>query len=205
VAEPAVPAEATRIVTAAMTIPSIGITSLRFEPYKGAADDRPGTHIQDRGMATSPYGPHGGVGPGQVSNCLVTGHRLAAGGPLPRVPELKVGDRVAVAGTVYTYKITDTRVTSFRSERSLAEQRAAVAGFPGKHLTQAVITVSTCATPEDDAAENHWRDAQGNPEHRIDKIGVLVDTRKARSGGVTAPRGPRPRRPPRRRQGRRQR
>ncbi|WP_327287311.1 class E sortase [Streptomyces sp. NBC_01198] len=181
VAEPAVRPAATRIVTASMTIPSIGITSLRIVPYKGTTDDAPGTRIQDRGIAATPYGPHGGVGPGQVGNYLVTGHRIAAGGPLNRVPELKVGDRVTVtaAGTVYTYKITGTRVTSFRSEHSLAEQRAAVPGFPGKRPTQAMITVSTCATPEDDAAGNHWRDAEGNPEHRIDKIGVLVDTRQA--------------------------
>ncbi|MFG1811966.1 class E sortase [Streptomyces sp. NPDC049040] len=178
------PAEATRVVTASMSIPSIDITSLRIVPYKGTTDDWPGTRIQDRGIAASPYGPHGGVGPGQVGNYLVTGHRLAAGGPLNRVPQLKVGDRVAVtaAGTVYTYKITDTRVTSFRSAQSLAEQRAAVPGSPGKQPTQAMITVSTCATPEDDAAGNHWRDPQGNPEHRIDKIGVLVGTAKAPSG-----------------------
>jgi sortase A len=184
VAEPPVRPAATRIVTASITIPSIGITSLRVVPYKGTTDDGPGTRIQDRGIAATPYGPHGGVGPGQVGNYLVTGHRIAAGGPLNRVPELKVGDRVAVtaAGTVYTYKITGTRVTSFRSDRSLAEQRAAVPGFPGKRPTQAMITVSTCATPEDDAAGNHWRDAQGNPEHRIDKIGVLVDTHKAPGG-----------------------
>jgi len=40
-----------------------------------------------------------------------------------------------------------------------------------------MITLSTCATPEDDAAGNFWRDAHDNPEHRIDRIGVLVSTR----------------------------
>lgn len=42
-----------------------------------------------------------------------------------------------------------------------------------------MITLSTCATPEDDAAGNFWRDEFGNPEHRIDKVGVLVAERPA--------------------------
>jgi sortase A len=37
-----------------------------------------------------------------------------------------------------------------------------------------MITLSTCATIEDHAAGNWWADRFGNPEHRIDKIGVLV-------------------------------
>ena len=39
-----------------------------------------------------------------------------------------------------------------------------------------MITLSTCATQEDHAAGNYWSDALDNPEHRIDKIGVLVRT-----------------------------
>ena len=52
-------------------------------------------------------------------------------------------------------------------------------GQPGKKPHRAYITISTCATPEDHAAGNFWHDRFGNPEHRIDKIGVLVN-RKAR-------------------------
>jgi sortase A len=37
-----------------------------------------------------------------------------------------------------------------------------------------MITLSTCSTLEDHAAGNWWADRFGNPEHRIDKIGVLV-------------------------------
>ncbi|SCE53216.1 sortase A, partial [Streptomyces sp. DvalAA-14] len=150
-------------------------------PYRGTTDDGPGTRIQDRGIAASPYGKDGGVGPGQIGNYLVTAHRVAAGGPLHRLPALKTGERVVVTagGKAYTYKITQTRTTDFRSARSLAEQRAAVPGVPGKRPTRAMITISTCATPEDDAAGNFWRDAQGNPQHRIDKVGVLVGTRPA--------------------------
>jgi sortase A len=150
-------------------------------PYEGTTDDWPGTRIQDRGVAASPYGPHGGVGPGEIGNYLVTAHRLSAGGPLRDLPALEVGESVFVTsgGTVHEYRITETRKTSFRSERSLAEQRAAVPGKPGERPTKAMITVSTCATPEDDAAGNFWRDAKGNPEHRIDKVGVLVSSTKA--------------------------
>ncbi|MFJ2822316.1 sortase domain-containing protein [Streptomyces toxytricini] len=165
----------------ALSIPSAGISGLRVVPYEGTTDDAPGTRIQDRGVAASPYGEGGGVGPGQVGNFLVTAHRLSAGGPLRDLPAVKPGAEVHVTldGVTYTYEITATRSTSFRSERSLAEQRAAVPGSPGKAPTRAMITISTCATPEDDAAGNFWRDPLGNPEHRIDKVGVLRRTAPA--------------------------
>ncbi|QGV82064.1 class E sortase [Streptomyces ficellus] len=175
------PSETARTRTAVLAVPAIGVADLRVVPYEGTTDDWPGTRIQDRGVAASPYGPGGGVGPGEVGNYLVTAHRLSAGGPLRDLPDLKVGESVFVTsgGTVYEYRITETRQTSFRSERSLAEQRAAVPGEPGEKPTKAMITLSTCATPEDDAAGNFWRDAKGNPEHRIDKVGVLVSSRAA--------------------------
>ncbi|MFD3997484.1 class E sortase [Streptomyces sp. NPDC058583] len=168
-------------VAAEVSIPSIGVEDLDVLPYEGTTDDRAGTRIQDRGVAASPHGARGGVGPGEVGNYLVTAHRLSAGGPLRDLPSVEVGDQVHVTadGTVYTYEIVETRTTSFRSARSLAEQRAAVPGEPGEKPTRAMITLSTCATPEDNAAGNFWRDAQHNPEHRIDKVGVLTSTRPA--------------------------
>ncbi|MEU0130701.1 MULTISPECIES: class E sortase [unclassified Streptomyces] len=168
-----------RTETAELTVPGIGVTDLRVVPYEGTTDDAPGTRIQDRGVAASPYGEDGGVGPGEVGNYLVTAHRLSAGGPLHDLPSLGKGAKVLVTegGTVYEYRITGSRLTSFRSERSLAEQRAPVPGEPGEKPARAMITLSTCATPEDDAAGNFWRDAQHNPEHRIDRIGVLVSAR----------------------------
>ncbi|MFE3093231.1 class E sortase [Streptomyces sp. NPDC059248] len=168
-----------RTEAAVLTVPAIGVEDLRVVPYEGTTDDAAGTRIQDRGDAASPYGEHGGAGPGERGNYLVTAHRLSAGGALYELPSLREGDevRVAHAGREYTYEITGTRSTSFRSAASLAEQRAPVPGRPGEPPTRAMITLSTCATPEDDAAGNHWRDALGNPEHRIDKIGVLTSTR----------------------------
>ncbi|MGW6985698.1 sortase domain-containing protein [Streptomyces sp. NPDC054932] len=175
-ATPAAPTPATTVST--LSIPSVGVSGLRVVPYDGTTDDVPGSRIQDRGDAASPYGGRGGVGPGQVGNFLVTAHRLSAGGPLGDLPSVKHGDTVLVTagGVVYSYEIVATRKTSFRSERSLSEQRAAVPGTPGAAPTQAMITISTCATPEDHAEGNFWSDAQGNPEHRIDKIGVLRKT-----------------------------
>jgi sortase A len=183
-ASPAPDKTTPRTQTASLSIPPIGIDALSVVPYEGTTDDWPGTRIQNRGVAASPYGEQGGVGPGEVGNYLVTAHRQSAGGPLRDLPSLDEGESVFVTsgGQVYEYEITETRQTSFRSERSLAEQRAAVPGFPDKRPTDPMITISTCATPEDDAAGNFWRDDKGNPEHRIDKIGVLVSSRPAPSG-----------------------
>lgn len=187
VAAPSVAAPASRPRASTVSIPSAGITGLRVVPYEGTTDDLPGTRIQDQGVAASPYGKRGGVGPGEVGNFLITAHRLSAGGPLRDLPSVKEGDEVlvTVGATVYTYEIVATRKTSFRSERSLSEQRAAVPGEPGATPSRAMVTLSTCATPEDHAEGNFWSDAQGNPEHRIDKIGVL----RGMTGPTTAPVG----------------
>ncbi|MEU7065633.1 sortase [Streptomyces sp. NPDC046161] len=171
-------AAVTSIQAATLSIPAIGLSGLPVVPYQGSPDDAPGTAIQDRGLAARPYGPGGGVGPGDIGNYIVTGHRVAGGGPLNALPSLPQGASVFVTagGVTYEYVIGTTRTTSFRSPSSMAEQRAAVPGSSGTSPSRAMITVSTCLTPEDDAAGNTWRDAQNNPEHRIDKVGVLVGT-----------------------------
>lgn len=166
---------------ARLSIPALGIDGLEVEAYEGYTDDAPGHAIQNTGIAASPHGPRGGTGPGGVGNYQVTGHRNSAGAVFLRLPELVDGDlvRVTAGDTVYVYRITDTRITSFRSARSLREQRAAVPGRPGVEATRAMITLSTCRTQEDHAEGNYWADEFDNPEHRIDKIGVLVRTRPA--------------------------
>ncbi|TCC36501.1 class E sortase [Kribbella speibonae] len=162
-----------------MSIPAIGVRNLRVVAYTGTADDRPGTRIQDRGVAASPRGRAGGVGPGEIGNFIVTGHRVSHGRPLVRAPELRNGDHVLirVGSTVYDYVITRTMTISFRKPAEKAQQNAAVPGSPGVKPTQPMLTISTCATPEDHAAGNYWHDELGNPEHRINKIGTLVATR----------------------------
>ena len=89
----------------------------------------------------------------------------------------KAEGRVRSGDRELVYRITRTRSTSFRSQESLARQSAPVPGRPGIAPTRAMLTLSTCATPEDHAAGNFWSDEFDNPEHRIDKIGVLVRER----------------------------
>ena len=163
-----------------LTVPRLGIRDLTVVPYVGWTDDAPGTAIQDRGLAASPHGPRGGVGPGGVGNYQVTAHRLSSTRAFELLPRLQRGDEVLVetGRWRFVYRVVETRRTSFRSPQSLREQRAAVPGHPERVATRAMITLSTCATIEDHAAGNYWADRFGNPEHRIDKIGALVDVRR---------------------------
>ncbi len=110
---------------------------------------------------------------------IVTAHRTTAGKPFGQLPSLRVGEHVFVesGGYVFDYRITRTLTISFRSKRGRALQSLPVPGRPGVVATKPMITLSTCSTPEDYAAGNYWSDALGNPEHRIDKVGVLVDVR----------------------------
>lgn len=164
-----------------LSVPALRLRAVPVVRYRGRPDDAPGTRIQNRGPTASPRGPGGGVGPGEVGNFIVTGHRTSHAAPFAELPSLRRGDRVRVrsGATVFVYEVTGTRSTSFRSRASLARQSAAVPGRPGATPVDPMITLSTCATPEDHARGNYWSDRFGNPEHRIDKIGVLVATRAA--------------------------
>ncbi len=159
-----------------LTIPALKLRRLVVVPYRGWTDDAPGTAIQNRGRLASPHGPRGGTGPGGIGNYQVTGHRLSSTQPFRFLPRLRHGAevRVETRSRVFVYRVVDTRRTSFRSQQSLRRQRAAVPGRPGVEPTEAMITLSTCATIEDHAAGNFWSDRFGNPEHRVDKIGVLI-------------------------------
>jgi sortase A len=161
---------------ARLSIPALGLERLRVQHYRGSPDDARGTRIQNGGILASPYGSGGRTGVGGIGNYLITGHRTSSTRPFAQLPRLKKGAKVhlVAAGQRYTYEITTTRITSFRSKRSLAQQSAAVPGKIGVKPTQAMITLSTCRTPEDRAEGNFWSDRFHNPEHRIDKIGVLV-------------------------------
>jgi sortase A len=166
---------------ARLSIPDLGIRDLEVRSYVGRTDDAPGHAIQNTGIVASPTGPEGGTGPGGVGNYQVTGHRTSSTRIFEFLPDLTRGDRVEVrAGrTVYVYEVRRTRITSFREPASLRAQRAPVPGRPGVEPTRAMITLSTCRTAEDHAEGNYWSDEFDNPEHRIDKIGVLVRTRRA--------------------------
>lgn len=176
---------------ARLTIPKLPrIQDLRVVAYYGRTDDAEGTRIQNRGIAASSHGRNGGTGPGGIGNYQVAAHRTSHGGIFARTPTLDRGDRVFVdAGRWrYVYRIVKTRWVSFRSAKSLRAQRAEVPGKPRKTATRGYLTLSTCATPEDRARGNFWTDRFGNPEHRIDKIGLL-ERRVLRPGAE--PPGPR--------------
>jgi sortase A len=177
---PTVPATDGRPREALLSVPALGVSGLRVVPYVGTPDDRPGTVIQDGGSAAAPHGSGGLVGPGGVGNYLVTGHRSSSTAPFRALPSLRNGARVVVVTDTHrlVYEVVGTRRTSFLSERSLREQSAAVPGRPGLSPTRALITLSTCATFEDHAAGNYWSDEFHNPEHRIEKIGVLRSVRR---------------------------
>ncbi|MFC6342774.1 sortase domain-bontaining protein, partial [Nocardioides hankookensis] len=161
---------------ARLTIRAVGIHRLPVIAYRGKTDDAPGTRIQNRGIAAASNGPQGGTGPGGIGNYQVAAHRTSHGGVFRHTPSLHRGDKVIVDvhRWRYVYVVKKTRWVSFRSAKSLRAQRAAVPGHPGQKATRAYITISTCATPEDHARGNYWTDSLGNPEHRIDKVGVLV-------------------------------
>jgi sortase A len=164
-----------------VTVPAIGLEDFPVVRYPGSPDDAPGTELQNAGEMASPRGDRGGVGPGEVGNYIVTGHRLTGTAPLRHSPSLRRGDRILVrtGDTVFVYEVRRTRWTSFREPKSLRAQRAPVPGHIGEVATEPMITLSTCATLEDHANGNYWSDELDNPEHRIDKIGVLVATRPA--------------------------
>lgn len=165
-----------RPAPARLTVPRLDLRSFPVVPYRGRTDDARGTAIQNRGLLASAHGPQGGTGPGGIGNYQITGHRLSSTMPLRYLPRLVRGDRVYVESrrVRHVYRIVGTRETSFRSSASLRRQRAAVPGRPGLEPDRAMLTLSTCATLEDHAGGNYWSDRFDNPEHRIDKIGVLI-------------------------------
>ncbi len=162
-----------------LTIPRLGLRDHPVIRYLGSPDDAEGTRLQNDGSLASPRGATGGEGPGEIGNYIVTGHRLSSTEPFRYLPSLANGSRVwvRVGSFVHVYEVRRTRETSFRSRKSLAAQQAPVPGKPGVVATRPMITLSTCATIEDHAAGNYWADEFDNPEHRIDKIGVLVASR----------------------------
>ncbi|MDE0778481.1 MAG: class E sortase [Nocardioides sp.] len=179
--EPVVRPSDGRARDARLSIPELGIDDLEVRSYVGRTDDARGHAIQNTGIVASPTGPEGGTGPGGVGNYQVTGHRTSSSRIFEFLPKLERGDRVLVTAgrTTYVYRVRRTRITSFREPASLRAQRAEVPGRPGVRATRAMITLSTCRTPEDHAEGNYWSDEFDNPEHRIDKIGVLVRSRPA--------------------------
>ena len=177
--DPAAKSSSTLRTYARLTVPKAGISSLRVVRYRGRPDDRVGTMINNRGRSAAPYGHWGGVGPGQVGNFLLTGHRTSANAPMGRVPQLRKGQKIFITKgkTTYVYTVASHMWINFRSAQSRARQTAQVPGHPGRKATESAIVLSTCATPEDNAAGRRWRDRFHNPTHRIVVVGYLSGAR----------------------------
>ena len=123
---------------ARLSIPALGLERVRVRHYRGSPDDARGTRIQNGGIAASPYGPGGGTGVGGIGNYIITGHRTSSTRPFAQLPQLRNGAKIhlVAGGKRYTYKIVATRRTSFRSQKSLARQSAAVPGRVGARPTK---------------------------------------------------------------------
>lgn len=175
VVKPSTAAPAKSNVAAYLSVPEAGISRAKIVTYSGVADDAKGTQINDAGLIGAPRGSWGGVPPGQVGNLLLTGHRTSAGAPMGNVPRLGAGDKIYIdqGKTRYVYTVTTKAKINFRSAASRALQAAPVPGSPGKPATRPAVVLSTCATPEDNAAGNYWRDEHDNPTHRIAVYGYL--------------------------------
>lgn len=158
-----------------LSVPKAGISNAKIVTYSGVADDTRGTEINDAGLVGAPRGSWGGVAPGQIGNLLLTGHRTSAGSVMLNVPRLTPGDKIYVdqGKTRFVYVASSKAKINFRSAASRALQQAAVPGSPGKRATRPAVVLSTCATPEDNAAGNYWRDEHQNPTHRIAVYGYL--------------------------------
>jgi sortase A len=166
--------------TVAVSIPAIGVREeLRY--YSGSPDDGRGTRIQNTGDLASPLGDGGGVRAGEVGNHFIAGHRTSAGAPLLHIRRLRPGDAVVVrtrcAGgpaTTHTYTVTArARYVDFFTRQGRAAQIAPVPFQPGAPPTQAMVTLSTCATQEDKARGDLRKDRFGNPPGRWVVVGVL--------------------------------
>ena len=75
---------------AVLRIPSIDVRVV-VVPYVGWTDDAPGTDIQNGGLAASPHGPRGGVGPGGIGNYQVTAHRTSSTRAFELLPDVRRG------------------------------------------------------------------------------------------------------------------
>lgn len=167
-----------------VTIPAIGVREeLRY--HTGSPDDAKGTRIQDAGDLASPLGPYGGVRAGEVGNHFIAGHRTSAGSPLLNLRKVRAGDIVRVrtrcdggSDVTHMYTITSrkARYIDFFTRKGRAAQIAPVPFSPGEVPTVPMVTLSTCATPEDNARGDRRRDRFGNPPGRWVVVGVLTSS-----------------------------
>lgn len=122
---------------------------------------------------------------GEVGNFFIAGHRTSAGSPLLDLRQLRPGDLVWISTRcngaseiTHTYTITSrkARYIDFLTRKGRAAQIAPVPFSPGEVPTVPMVTLSTCATPEDNARGDRRRDRFGNPPGRWVVVGVLTSS-----------------------------
>jgi sortase A len=84
----------------------------------------------------------GSVGPGEVGNFALAGHRTTYGAPFSRIAELRAGDPIVVQTVdgYYTYRVTTSQIVL----PSQTEVVAPVPGQPGVAPTEEIITLTSC-------------------------------------------------------------
>ena len=162
-----------------MTYPSSGTADRPRRARHPDPEPRPGS------VAARPCGWRRA---GEVGNFIVTGHRTSHDAPFRDLPSVRRGRHVLVrqADVVYDYAVTGTLRISFRSEASKALQSAPVPGRPGK-LPSTDDHAVHLRHPRGPRGGQLLADEFDNPEHRIDKIGVLTAVRPAPADSSTFP------------------
>jgi sortase A len=84
----------------------------------------------------------GSVGPGEVGNFALAGHRTTYGAPFSRIAELRAGDPIVIQTVdgYYTYRVTTSQIVL----PSQTEVVAPVPGQPGVAPTEEIITLTSC-------------------------------------------------------------
>lgn len=183
-ATPALSVGVERTCDVVVTIPAIDVRE-HLVYYQGSPDDGRGTRIQNTGVLASPQGAAGGVRAGEIGNHFIAGHRTSAGGPLLKLRQMRRGDLVHVrtrcaggSDVTHTYSVVGrARYIDFFTRKGRADQIAPVPFQPGAEPTEAMVTLSTCATQEDNARGDRRRDRFGNPPGRWVVVGRLTSTR----------------------------
>jgi sortase A len=152
-------------------------------PARRAVSRSPGprTRHPDPGRRRrgQPLRPRGGAGAGGVANHIVTAHCTSSTRAFELLPLLRRGDRVhvRVGRTRGVYEIVRTRFASFRSTESLARQpRYPVVPAWRRPARGSRRRPAPRRGPRRRQLPGRAEEL-GNPEHRIDKIGVLVGDR----------------------------
>lgn len=104
--------------------------------------------VQGTGLPQLALGPGHVLGtavPGQVGNFAVAAHRVTAGNPFYRLPDLRPGDEVLIdtAVSTFVYRVTSKEIV-LPSDTAVLDP---VPGHPGQRPHQRLITLITCDPP----------------------------------------------------------